>query len=84
MFGRKSEPPTAAELERKADSLRPGAEPQPLEPEEVTGVIDLARERLQVAQDATSSTFEAATRRLREEAQRAVELARRLSTPPKP
>lgn len=80
-----SQPPTAETIQRKTDSLRPGEEPEHLEPGEVTGVIDLALERLQAAQQATTSALESATERMRDEARRAMDLARRLSmNPPKP
>jgi hypothetical protein len=77
-----SEPPTPETLERKCDSLRPGGNPEPLDPGEVTGVIDLALERLQVAQEATTSALEAATKRLQDETRLAIAFARRLSMPP--
>lgn len=82
MFGRRSEPPAAEAIERKTDSLRPGGEPQPLDPNEVTGVIDLALERLQVAQQATTNALAAATKRMQTEADYARSLAERVSAPP--
>jgi hypothetical protein len=86
MFGRKktsAPPPADAQtIERKTDSLQPGAEPEPLDPGEVTGVIDLALERLQAAQEASTSALEDATRKLHAEALRACQLARSLTIPP--
>jgi hypothetical protein len=79
--------PSDDEIERKTDSLRPGAAPEPLAPDEVTGVIDLACLRLQEAQTATSSAvadassaLEAATARMEAETARAVEFAKRVSS----
>lgn len=83
MFGRSQPPaPSREELEERLDSMRPGAEPQPFEEGEVTGLIDLALERLQIAQQSTASHLEAATRRLLDEAELTRELARRLTKPP--
>jgi hypothetical protein len=82
MFWRRksSQPPAAAPepavIERKTDSLRPGCEPEPLDPGEVTGVIDLALERLRAAQEATTSALEDSARKLQAEAERARRLAR--------
>lgn len=84
MFGRKSTPPTPEQIERKTDSLRPGAAQEFIDANEVTGVIDLALERLRAAQEATTGALEAATKRLEDEARRAVDLARSVSLPPKP
>lgn len=83
-FFRKTVPPPAPEtLERKADSLRPGASPEPLEAEEVTGLIDLTLERLSHAQQATTDALERAAKRLEYDTRSAIDLARRLSSPPK-
>lgn len=80
MFGRKKPseppPPSREDLERKTDSLRPGADPEALDPNDVTGVIDLATERLRVAQEAATAALEDATRKLHREAERACRLAR--------
>jgi len=85
MFGRRSKPPTPTPeaIERKADSMRPGATPEPFGVEEVTGVIDLAIARLEAAQAATTSAIEKATRELQAETAEAIALARRMSHPPR-
>ncbi len=83
MFGRsKSQPPTADQIERVTDSMVPGAMPETLQIEEVTGVIDLALERLQAVQESSTNALEAATRRLRAETQRCTMLARSFTDPP--
>lgn len=64
MFGRHSEPPDPETIERKVESLRPGAEPEPLDPTEVTQVIDLAVSRLQEAQEATTGALDAVLEKL--------------------
>jgi hypothetical protein len=89
MFGRKSKPPpTRDELVVKLDSLRPGAPPpgptERLDPEDVTGVIDLALERLQVGHDAGHAALQAATHRLITQTARSIELAQTVLPPPPP
>lgn len=64
MFGRKSDPPPPEVIERKVESLRPGAEPEFVDPSEVTQVIDLAVQRLQAAQDKTTGALDAALEKL--------------------
>ena len=84
MFGRRRLPPPAAApeaIERKTDSLCPGAEPEFLDPGEVTGVINLTLERLHAAQEATTSALEEASRELYDETARACRLARSLTPP---
>lgn len=75
-------PPDPETIERKLESLRPGAEPEPLDRGEVTGVIDLALERLQVAQEATTGALDGVCKRMQAETARAIAFARRLSLPP--
>jgi hypothetical protein len=86
MFGSRKPPapPSRAALEQKVDSLRPGspAPPASLDQGEVTGVIDLALERLEIAQHHTVSAVQAASQRLLDEAQRTRDLARSLTVPP--
>lgn len=65
------------------DSFRPGAQPERLDPSDVTGVIDLALERLRAAQEATTATLEEHARKLHAEAERVCELARTVSAPPR-
>jgi hypothetical protein len=84
IFSRRSPPPpTRDELVEKLDSLRPGpGGARHLAPEDVTGVIDLALERLQAAQEHGSVALLAATERLLEESEATCALAKRLSDRP--
>lgn len=71
-------------IERKLDSMRPGA-PQPAEPiddDEITGVMQLAVMRVAEAQRETSDALRSATARLVAETERTRELTRALSVPP--
>jgi hypothetical protein len=61
-------PPTLADLEQRLTTIRPdGTTDQPLADEEVTGVIDLALEKMIVASQLEVSRLEHATDLLREE-----------------
>jgi hypothetical protein len=90
VFRRKSSKPPASReaLVEQLDSMRPGAPqcPRQLAPEDVTGLLDLALERLQHAHDTGAVALLAATERLLEETHATQALAKRLSTqpPPKP
>jgi hypothetical protein len=96
MFGRSKEPPSRELLAEKCDSLRPGTplaeairsgRPTPervLAPEDVTGVINLALERLDESAESGRSALEAATARLLDEAAAAQELAVQLTKLPPP
>jgi hypothetical protein len=87
MFGlRSKQPPLPSrdELEVKLDSLRPGARQVRLEPEDVTGVIDLALERLKIAQESGTAALQAATDRLLSESAAAQALASTVLPPPPP
>jgi hypothetical protein len=81
-------PPTPDAIKRKLDSLRPpGASERPsapvvLEQDEVTGVINLALERIAVAN--ASTAVEVAARRLMRESCATQEIMRSLSPPPSP
>jgi hypothetical protein len=79
-------PPTPDAIKRKLDSLRPPGASEPpsapvrLEPDEVTGVINLALERIAVAN--ASTAVEIAARRLMRESSATQEIMRSLSPPP--
>jgi hypothetical protein len=87
---RRSKPPTSREeLVVKLDSLSPEAGGTSgvtceLLQEEVTGVIDLALERLQVGAEDGGAALRAATERLLGETTATRALAIRLSKPPPP
>ena len=69
------------DLERKLDSLRPGATPEPIADEDVTGVIQLASERMISASDQTSAALDSATQRIHDESDRTRRLLLSLRPP---
>jgi hypothetical protein len=86
VFGRKPQPPevTRDSLTVKLDSLRPMGEPMVIAPEEVTGLITLALERLQEGHDAGAAELRAATERLLVQTDAAQGVALRLTKLPPP
>lgn len=85
MFGRKSLPPVTREsLTVKLDSMRPMGLPMAIAPEEVTGLLTLALERLQAGHDAGAAELRAATDRLLAQTDAAQGVALRLTQLPPP
>lgn len=79
----KESPSLHEELVLKLDSMRPdGTFDRPLEQKDVTGVLQLAFERVRIAEEQTRAAIQESTDRLMIETQATRDLVRSL-TPPK-
>jgi hypothetical protein len=70
-----------ADLERKLDSFRPGATPEPIADEDVTGIIHLATEQALATNARAEAALDAATQRVQDEAARTRALLASLKPP---
>jgi hypothetical protein len=72
-------------LEKKLNSIRPdGSTDEPIAPEDVTGLLELARERLRAAVEHTDLVLTRSTERLQRETEALREFSERLSKRPPP
>jgi hypothetical protein len=76
-------PSSHEELVRRLDSMRPdGTFERPLEPKDVTGVLQLALERVRLAEEQTTLALQESTDRLLLETAATRDLVRSLTNPP--